>query len=213
MKLIKEAPTPIKFIKENNSADTNNNGDIVYIEGVFATINTKNNNKRVYSKQVWENAIDEYIKNTLEKGGINSLMEWEHADSVVVNPMNAVAKIEYLKIDGDYVIGKAKLLDNEKANKLKNILNEGISIGVSSRGVGELDAMGNVYDFSLITFDCVSDPSDSNAVLNTKGFKDGVFMNESYIKDNLGNFIKEDINRNINIKNVLDYINQLKNGD
>ena len=78
--------------------------------------------------------------------------------------MNAVAVIDKLEIKDNYVMGEATLLDNEKANQLKSLIDNGIKISVSSRGAGSVKN-GIVEDFHLITYDLVDNPSDYNATM------------------------------------------------
>lgn len=188
MKLIVESPQSVTGKLETND----NHGKDFIVEGVFATIGAKNFNGRVYSREIWEKAIAAYQKH-IEGPTVNSLMEWEHPkdNPQDVNPINSVAKIEKLFINGNYVIGRAKLLDNPQANILKNIINEGIPLGVSSRGFGDADAYGNVTEFELVTFDCVANPSDYGAHCHRLGsdFKDGVYMKESYERDANGRYV------------------------
>lgn len=135
-----------------------------YIRGIFSTIGQKNRNGRIYPLSEWQKAVDKYQEN-FTNGTFNTLMEWEHPARNTVDPMQAVAKINKLFIEGDYVIGEAVLLNNEKANQLKTLIDNGIKISVSSRGTGMVQG-GIVSDYELITYDLVSEPSDYNATMN-----------------------------------------------
>lgn len=146
------------------------------IRGIFSTIGQKNRNGRIYPMQEWRKAVEKYQVN-FTNGSFNTLMEWEHPARNTVDPMQAVAKINKLYIEGDYVIGEAVLLNNEKANQLKSLIDNGIKISVSSRGTGNIQG-GIVSDYELITYDLVSEPSDYNATMNgiceSYTMKDGV---------------------------------------
>ena len=157
MKLITEAPVELNSEILNESAESNQKS--YYISGVFSTIGQKNRNGRIYPKHLWEKEVREYQKE-ISLPSTSSLMEWEHPARSFVDPIEAIARIVELRIEGNKVIGRAKLLNNEKANKLKNLIDEGIKIGVSSRGVGEVGRGGIVEEFKLITYDCVPNPSD-----------------------------------------------------
>lgn len=135
-----------------------------YIKGIFSTIDQKNRNGRIYPMSEWRRAVDKYQEN-FKNGSFNTLMEWEHPPRNSVDPMLAVAKINKLYIDGGYVYGEAVLLNNDKANQLKSLIDNGIKISVSSRGTGNIQG-GIVSDYELITYDLVSDPSDYNATMN-----------------------------------------------
>lgn len=134
------------------------------IKGIFSTIGQKNRNGRIYPMSEWRKAVDRYQVN-FTNGSFNTLMEWEHPARNTVDPMQAVAKINKLYIEGDYVIGEAVLLNNDKANQLKSLIDNGIKISVSSRGTGNIQG-GIVSDYELITYDLVSEPSDYNATMN-----------------------------------------------
>lgn len=149
------------------------------IKGIFSTIGEKNRNGRIYPRQLWENEVSKYQMN-FTSGSINTLMEWEHPARTSVDPMEAVAKITDLKIKGKYVMGEAVLLDNPKANQIKSLIDNGVKISVSSRGVGSVKN-GIVENFKLVTYDIVASPSDYNASMN--GLVESYQLNEGIIED------------------------------
>lgn len=162
------------------------------IKGVFSTINTKNRNGRIYPEKLWKEQVEKY-QDVIKSGSINTLMEYEHPARSNVDPMEAVAKINKLYIEGKYVMGEAVLLNNTKANQLKSLIDNGVKISVSSRGVGSVvDSV--VKDFNLITYDIVSNPSDYNATMNgvCESFKlnEGVIDDLHFDFDENGNIIK-----------------------
>lgn len=134
------------------------------IKGVFSTIGEKNRNGRIYPHSIWETEVKKY-QDVINQGNQNTLMEWEHPQRTSVDMMEAVQKITSLKIEGKYVMGEAVLLDNNKANQIKSLIDNGIKISVSSRGVGSVSE-GVVDKFRLITYDLVSEPSDFNQTMN-----------------------------------------------
>ena len=162
------------------------------IKGVFSTINTKNRNGRIYPEKLWKEQVEKY-QDVIKSCSINTLMEYEHPARSNVDPMEAVAKINKLYIEGKYVMGEAVLLNNAKANQLKSLIDNGVKISVSSRGVGSVvDSV--VKDFNLITYDIVSNPSDYNATMNgvCESFKlnEGVIDDLHFDFDENGNIIK-----------------------
>lgn len=162
------------------------------IKGIFSTINTKNRNGRIYPEKLWKEQVAKY-QDVISSGSINTLMEYEHPARSNVDPMEAVAKINKLYIEGKYVMGEAVLLNNAKANQLKSLIDNGVKISVSSRGVGSVvDSV--VKDFNLITYDIVSNPSDYNATMNgvCESFKlnEGVIDDLHFDFDENGNIIK-----------------------
>lgn len=134
------------------------------LKGIFSTIGEKNRNGRVYPRELWEREVKAY-QNEIESGSINTLMEFEHPPRTEVDMMQAVAKINRLYIKGNFVMGEAVILNNEKSKQLKCLIDNGVKISVSSRGVGTVEN-GVVTDFKLITYDIVPNPSDFNATMN-----------------------------------------------
>jgi hypothetical protein len=181
MKLIYEHNEVIGEVVEDLNEATGKSSKTYYISGTFSTIGEKNRNGRIYPKHIWESEVSKY-QSEIENNSINTLCEWEHPERTYVDPMNAIAKIVSLKVEGNKVVGKAKLLNNEKASQLKNLIDEGISIGVSSRGVGNVGKNGIVESFKLITYDCVAQPSDFNANTTglTEGIENGILVNEDF---------------------------------
>ena len=179
-------------VSEQVNEATGNTEKKYKIKGIFSTIGEKNRNGRIYPRPIWESEISNYQEN-FENGSINTLMEWEHPSRTNVDPMQAVAKIESLKIEGNYVIGEAVLLNNEKAQQLKSLIDNGIKISVSSRGVGNV-RNGIVEDFKLITYDLVSDPSDYNATMNgvceSYQLNEGVVQGKQFKYDTEGNIVE-----------------------
>lgn len=131
------------------------------ISGIFSTIGEKNRNGRIYPRELWESNVKKY-QDVIKSGSINRLCEWQHPERGTVDPMEAVAAMRKLEIQGNYVIGEAVLLDNPKANQLKTLIDNGIKISVSSRGSGTVRD-GVVNSFNLITYDLVDNPADHNA--------------------------------------------------
>jgi hypothetical protein len=169
------------------------------IKGIFSTIGERNRNGRVYSMELWKREVDEYQKE-IEGGTINTLMEFEHPPRTEVDMMQAVGKILKLYIKGKYVMGEAVILNNEKAKQLKCLIDNGIKISVSSRGVGSVEN-GEVTDFKLITYDIVPNPSDFNATMNgvceskesgtVYQLNEGILQGKTYNLDKSGNIVLE----------------------
>jgi hypothetical protein len=182
---------PEFIIKEEINESTGVTSKKYMIKGTFSTIGEKNRNGRIYPRELWETEITKYQEN-FSSGSINTLMEWEHPARTNVDPMEAVAKITKLQIKDRHVIGEAILLDNPKANQLKSLIDNGIKISVSSRGVGSVKN-GIVENFKLVTYDIVSAPSDYSATMN--GLIENYQLNEGIIEelsfglDNFGNIV------------------------
>jgi hypothetical protein len=151
-----------------------------FVEGVFSTANVRNANKRIYPTNVWQKQVQEY-QSVLKGSGLEKLGEWQHPPRTTVDPMKAVIKITELRMEGDFVYGKAKLLDNPEANRLKNLIDEGIKIGISSRGVGSVGRDGVVESFKLITYDLVDNPSNPGSYLN--GISESLIVENGVVQD------------------------------
>lgn len=179
-KLIYDQDASPEFIVEEEINESSGIKTKKYkIQGIFSTIGEKNRNGRIYPRALWEGEVSKYQSN-FESGSINTLMEWEHPARTVVDPMEAVAKITKLKIQDNFVMGEALLLDNPKANQLKTLIDNNIKVSVSSRGVGSVKN-GIVENFKLVTYDLVAAPSDYNATMN--GLVESYQLNEGIIEE------------------------------
>lgn len=146
-----------------------------FIEGIFMQADQKNKNGRIYPKNIMESQLNSY-NNTFIKAN-RALGELGHPQSPTVNLDRASHNIVSLRMEGVNVIGKAKLLDTPCGNIAKTLIDEGIQLAVSSRGLGsvKLDEAGaNVVqsDFYLAAVDLVADPSAPSAFVN--GILEGV---------------------------------------
>ena len=136
-----------------------------YIEGIFAQAEKKNRNGRMYPKKVLEKAVDEYQGLIKAKRAISEL---NHPQSPTPNPERASHLIESLKWEGNDVIGKARVLTTLPMGKIvKGLIDEGIQLGVSTRGLGSIMMREGVNivqpDFTMTAIDVVGDPSAPDA--------------------------------------------------
>ncbi len=154
------------------------------IKGIFSSPGIKNKNGRVYPKSIWEKEVLDY-QSVLKSGSSNSLLELNHPPRQNVDMMEAVAKMTKLYIDGNYVMGEAVLLDNPKANQLKTLIDNGIKMSVSSRGVGSVKN-GLVESFKLITFDVIPNQQQSDLNASMMGIVEGILQDKYYKVDDLG---------------------------
>ena len=162
MKLITEQIEEVKFLTEDNNGKKNH-----YIQGVFLQGEIKNRNGRVYPIDILEREVSRYTTENISKN--RALGELGHPEGPTVNLDRASHKIESLVREGNNYIGKAKLLDTPMGQIAKSLLDEGVSLGVSSRGVGSLREMGGANyvrdDYQLATAaDIVADPSAPDAL-------------------------------------------------
>lgn len=190
MKLIYEIDsTSDVIVSEEINESTGTKSKKYKIKGIFSTIGEKNRNGRIYPRPIWESEVQKYQEH-INSGSLNTLMEFEHPSTTEINMMEAVAKIEKLYIKDKYVMGEAVLLDNTKANQLKTLIDNGIKIAVSSRGVGNVKN-GIVENYQLITYDIVSNNSDPFAVMNgmVESYKlnEGILENKEFVINENGN--------------------------
>jgi hypothetical protein len=176
MKLITELTEDIKYIKENVG-----NGDKNYfIEGVFMQADQKNKNGRVYPQQILVKECKRYINEYVQKG--RALGELNHPSGPTVNLDRVSHIIKELNEDGKNVWGKAKVLDTPMGKIVKNLIDEGAQLGVSTRGMGSLKAKNGFQevqeDFMLAAVDIVADPSAPNAFVN------GIMEGREWMLDN-----------------------------
>ena len=164
MKLIGEHIEDIKLLTEEKDGK-----EYTYIQGVFLQGDIKNRNGRVYPMPVLQREVTNYNENFVQKS--RALGELGHPDGPTINLDRVSHKIVELYQDGSNYVGKAKLLETPMGQIAKNLLREGVQLGVSSRGVGSLESKGGSNyvrdDFMLTTAaDIVADPSAPDAFVN-----------------------------------------------
>ena len=144
------------------------------IEGVFMQSESKNRNGRIYPKKIMENAVSKYVDEQVSQN--RAVGELNHPEGPTVNLDKVSHLITDLRWEGNDVVGKASILDTPMGKIVKGLLEGGVNLGVSTRGMGSLESRGNAMyvkeDFTLSTVDIVQDPSAPNAFVN--GIMEGV---------------------------------------
>ena len=149
------------------------------IKGIFSTPEKQNKNGRIYPMNIWEREVEKY-QEVLKSGHPNCLMELNHPSRSQVDMMEAVARIEKVYIENGYVMGEAVLLDNPKANQLKTLIDNGIKMAVSSRGVGSVK--GNlVENYKLICWDLIPNLEQSDHSAEMYGIVEGVLQDKNFL--------------------------------
>ena len=171
MRLISEYhDSNLQVITENKK----DGGKAYVIEGVFMQADKKNRNGRIYGKAILENAVNKYVKEQVKTG--RAVGELNHPEGPTINLDKVSHKITELKFEGSDVIGKASILDTPMGKIVEGLLEGGVKLGVSSRGMGTLvNKQGTSHvgkDFMLSTVDIVQDPSAPGAFVN--GIMEGV---------------------------------------
>ena len=174
MKLITETYDDYEILIEGKGKD-------MKIQGVFMQAETKNRNGRVYPLGVLQKEVTRYNKELVSKN--RAFGELGHPDGPTVNLDRVSHMIEELVPEGNNIIGNAKILDTPNGKIVKELLNSGAKLGVSSRGMGTLEKKGNANyvkdDFYLATAaDIVADPSAPQA------FVEGIMEGKEWIWDN-----------------------------
>jgi hypothetical protein len=165
MKLITEEVTNVKILTEGKGPNKR-----LYIEGVFLQGEIKNRNGRMYPISTLSREVDRYCENFVNKG--RALGELGHPDGPTVNLDRVSHKITSLVQEGNNFKGKAQILSTPMGKIASSLLDEGVMLGVSSRGVGSLQTTSEGHkvvgeDFQLATAaDIVADPSAPDAFVN-----------------------------------------------
>ena len=145
-----------------------------FIEGVFMQAESKNRNGRIYPKAIMEGAVDKYVTEQVSQN--RAVGELNHPEGPTVNLDKVSHKITELSWKGNDVVGKAQVLDTPMGNIVKGLLEGGVQLGVSTRGMGSLEEKNGIMfvkdDFVLNTVDIVQDPSAPTAFVN--GIMEGV---------------------------------------
>ena len=182
MKLIREEIESVEFLVEQKNGKKS-----MYIEGVFLQGNIKNRNGRMYPMETLRREVSRYNENHVQAG--RALGELGHPDGPTVNLDRVSHKIVSLRESGSNFIGKAKLLNTPMGKIASSLIEEGVKLGVSSRGIGSLkmtregvNVVGD--DFMLATAaDIVADPSAPDA------FVEGIMEGKDWVWD--GGILRE----------------------
>ena len=160
------------------------------VEGILATAEVKNGNGRYYAKDLWEREIDKYMSSVKEN---RALGELDHPESSVINLKNVSHNITDMWWDGDQVMGKIEILPTPSGNILKALIENNITVGVSSRGMGSLEERNGVLevqdDFELLCWDFVSTPSNPGSYMEV--IKEGQTLQEINKYQGVNNIVRE----------------------
>lgn len=145
------------------------------VEGILTTAEVKNGNGRYYPKELWEREISKYMESVREN---RALGELDHPDSSIINLKNVSHNIRKIWWDGDHVLGQIEILPTPSGNILKALIENNISVGVSTRGMGSLKEIGETMevqdDFELLCWDFVSQPSNPGSYMRPAMMNEGL---------------------------------------
>ena len=185
LKLISEAVADCEYLVEEQK-----DGKKSYkIKGIFMQADIKNRNGRVYPQEVLANEVAKYNKNFIKEN--RAFGELGHPDGPTVNLERVSHMITSLTPDGKNFIGEAKIMSTPLGSIVKNLMDEGAKLGVSSRGMGSLESKNGANyvrdDFYLATAaDIVADPSAPNA------FVEGIMEGKEWVWNN-GNIVEAEV--------------------
>ncbi len=175
MKLITEHFDNLQYIIEERNGKKH-----TFIEGVFMEAEKKNRNGRIYPKETLFKAVEKYIAEQVKPG--RAVGELDHPEGPQINLDKVSHKITELKFMGDDVVGKAQVLNTPMGKIVEGLIDGGVKLGVSSRGMGTVENReGATYvndDYILATVDIVQDPSAKGA------FVDGIMEGKEWVWDN-----------------------------
>jgi hypothetical protein len=138
-------------------------GKSLYISGIFMGAEARNRNGRIYPLSEMQRAVKQLVENATDQNGI-AWGELDHPPSLTINSDRISHVITDLRVEGNNVYGKAKILPTPMGNIAKVLITEGgLKMGVSSRGSGDVNESGIVSNYNLITCDIVSQPSCQSA--------------------------------------------------
>ena len=162
--------TPLSYTAEMIKESKDLNSGKIMLKGVLQRCNTLNQNGRIYPRSVLQREVTNYQKFISEN---RALGECDHPDSSVVELKNVSHIVRQASMDGDNLIGVIEILDTPSGKILKSLIEAGVTLGISSRGVGSTIKEGDTQivqdDFQLICFDMVSEPSTPGAFMMREG--------------------------------------------
>ena len=161
---------PLQYTTDMITESKDQFGGKIMLKGVLQKCNTLNQNGRIYPRSILEREVLNYQKFIKEN---RALGECDHPDSSVVELKNVSHIVREAHIEGDNVIGTIEILDTPSGKILKSLIESGVTLGISSRGVGSTRSQGDTQvvqeDFQLICFDMVSEPSTPGAFMLREG--------------------------------------------
>jgi len=180
MTLLKEW-TPLQYNPSVIKESRTQNGGKILLKGIIQRADTINQNGRIYPKGILEREIINYQKFIREN---RALGECDHPDTSVVELKNASHLVKEARMEGDNVFGVIELLDTPSGKILQSLVESGVTLGISSRGVGSTRQQGSALivqdDFQLICFDIVSEPSTPGAFINESKSIDSRELNKTF---------------------------------
>tara|TARA_R100000152_G_C6725189_1_gene150560 strand:- start:9 stop:611 length:603 start_codon:yes stop_codon:yes gene_type:complete len=178
------------FLTESEKVEIQNGA--MYLTGVMQRADAENGNGRVYPKRVLDRELGNYAKLVQEN---RALGELDHPEDSVINLKNASHMVTKVWWNGNDVMGKVKVLDTPSGQILRSLVDSGVKLGISSRGLGSVheDAGSTVVedDFQLICFDFVSEPSTQGAYMMKENKQPNIFTKADKINRLLNEIVED----------------------
>lgn len=178
---------PLQINKQFLIESAARNGGRMILEGVIQRANAKNQNGRIYPREILEREIQKYIEGPVNENRATG--ELDHPESQVINLKNVCHKIIKIWWDGDDVKAQLEILNTPSGNIVKALVEGGVSIGISSRAMGSVQNLGEGTvevqdDLNMVCWDIVSEPSTQGAFVSPVG------LNENYVPQQNSKYIK-----------------------
>jgi len=198
---------PFKVDKKLVEASIRKNKPLI-VSGVIQRAEAENQNGRIYPMEILRREVQQYIEGPIKER--RALGELDHPESSVINLQNVSHNITDVWWEGDDVMGKVEILSTPAGNILKELFNNGITVGISSRGMGSVSE--NIHeqtvtvqdDFELLCFDFVSTPSTHGAYLSPTipSLQEGKTPKQEYKYTNVNNIIRDIICDNTGVCSI-----------
>ena len=176
-----------------------NENKTLTVKGVIQRAEAKNQNGRIYTREILERENKKYAEGPIKER--RALGELDHPESAVINLQNVSHNVTKVRMVGDDVYGEVEILSTPAGNILKELFRNGITVGISSRGMGSVQENGNGTvevqdDFELLCFDFVSTPSTHGAFMKPAGralqeLQEGKIQVPEYKYTNVNNIIRD----------------------
>ena len=165
------------------------------VSGILQRAEAKNQNGRIYPREILDREIQNYKEGPIADN--RAMGELDHPESSVINLQNVSHTIKDCWWDGDDVVGKVEILNTPAGNILKALFAAGITVGISSRGMGSVEenlregTLEVQDDFEILCFDFVSSPSTHGGFMSPTGLNEGKIRIPEYKYKNINNIIRD----------------------
>jgi hypothetical protein len=170
--------TTFNFTNNDSVQESLDKGTSLFVEGVIQRAEAKNQNGRIYPKNILERAVDQYIEGPVKEN--RALGELDHAQDNIIHLNNVSHNIKKLWWEGNDVCARIEILNTPSGRILKEFFKSNINVGISSRGTGSVreifkeSAVEVQNDFELLCWDFVSNPSTQGAFMSPVGLNEGI---------------------------------------